>query len=150
VEFLLFRAHTRDRGLGLWGGGIQGLRSVRLVWYGQVKKAQVHSTVYADFQVCSCLTVTGKEGFGSTAGYADVSFVLYVCHCIYNLGGGICLGCGIEVVVEDAGWIDFFEGLGYDLAHGLSDQHVGSDGWRQSTAMGGFRHLLWPELRGIS
>jgi len=23
----------------------------------------------------------------SLAGYADVSFVLYVCHCIYGLGG---------------------------------------------------------------
>jgi len=41
------------------------------------------------------------------------------------------------------------EDLGFDLAHGLSDQCVGSEGWRQSPAMEGIRHLLRPELRGI-
>jgi len=59
-------------------------------------------------------------------------------------------GCGDVVVGEDAGWIDFFEDLGSGWAHGLSDQHVGSEGWRQSPAMGGIRHLLGPGLRVIS
>jgi len=31
--------------------------------------------------------VTGKGGFGWTAGYADFSFVLFVCHSIYCSGG---------------------------------------------------------------
>jgi len=59
-------------------------------------------------------------------------------------------GCCDLVVGEDGRRIVFFEGLGFGLAHGLSDQRVGSEGWRQSPAMGGIRHLLGPELRGIS
>jgi len=63
---------------------------------------------------------------------------------------GYIFGCCDMVVGEDAGWIDFLEGLGFGLAHGLLDQRIGLEGWRQSPAMGGFWHLLRPELRGIS
>jgi len=60
------------------------------------------------------------------------------------------LGFSFVCVEDCVGWIDFFEGLSFDLAHGLSDQYVGSEGWRQSPVMGGIWHLLGLELRGIS
>jgi len=95
----------------------------------------------------SVWTVIGKGGFRSTAGYADVSFVLYVCHCIYDLEGGICLGFGGSFFCLLRIWLDgFLYGLGFDLVQGLLDQRVGSEGWRQSPAMGGIRCLLGPGL----
>jgi len=82
--------------------------------------------------------VTGKGGFGSRVGYADVSFVLCICYCIYLLLGRRERGGVLGVVVFGVGvglYLVLFS-VRESWSMAVLVQQVGSDGWRQRPAHG--------------